>query len=191
MVLMSTLCTDIDNSRSCLLGKVTHFSCTSAHVCLLVHERSPFLALQLEAIDGLTIYGPRPERGRTALCSFNVEGVHPTDISTLLDMNGTDLVLCSGHLTLQLQQHRVLRSLKLRSRCLQGAVTCNSGSYSERRASFSVAGIAVRSGHLCAQPLHKELGVSASIRASLYFYNTEAEIHTFISELKSAINFFK
>ena len=45
-------------------------------------------AVQLEGIEGLSIYGPRPERGRTALCSFNVEGVHPTDISTLLDMNG-------------------------------------------------------------------------------------------------------
>lgn len=44
--------------------------------------------LQLEAIEGLTIYGPRPERGRASLCSFNVEGVHPTDISTLLDANG-------------------------------------------------------------------------------------------------------
>ena len=50
--------------------------------------------LQLEAIEGLTIYGPRPERGRTALCSFNVEGVHPTDISTLLDMNGKLNSLC-------------------------------------------------------------------------------------------------
>jgi cysteine desulfurase/selenocysteine lyase len=44
--------------------------------------------LQLEAVDGVTIYGPRPERGRAALCSFNVKGVHPTDISTILDMNG-------------------------------------------------------------------------------------------------------
>lgn len=52
------------------------------------------LIMQLEAIDGLTIYGPRPERGRTALCSFNVEGVHPTDISTLLDMNGKLSQLC-------------------------------------------------------------------------------------------------
>ena len=54
-----------------------------------------------------------------------------------------------------------------------------------------LVGIAVRSGHLCAQPLHKELGVTASIRASLYFYNTPAEIHAFISELKNAITFFK
>lgn len=52
-------------------------------------------------------------------------------------------------------------------------------------------GIAVRSGHLCAQPLHKELGVTASIRASLYFYNTASEVDIFISELKNAISFFK
>ena len=46
------------------------------------------LGLQLEAVNGVKIYGPRPERGRAALCSFNVKGVHPTDISTVLDLNG-------------------------------------------------------------------------------------------------------
>jgi cysteine desulfurase/selenocysteine lyase len=37
-------------------------------------------------------------------------------------------------------------------------------------------GIAVRAGHHCTMPLHKRLGVSASTRASFYFYNTLDEI---------------
>lgn len=37
-------------------------------------------------------------------------------------------------------------------------------------------GIAVRAGHHCTMPLHKRLGVTASTRASFYFYNTLAEV---------------
>ena len=37
-------------------------------------------------------------------------------------------------------------------------------------------GVAVRAGHHCAMPLHKRLGVSATLRASFYFYNTPEEI---------------
>jgi cysteine desulfurase/selenocysteine lyase len=37
-------------------------------------------------------------------------------------------------------------------------------------------GIAVRAGHHCAMPLHKRLGITASSRASFYFYNTPAEV---------------
>ena len=38
------------------------------------------------------------------------------------------------------------------------------------------AGVAVRSGHMCTQPIHRHLGVSSSIRAAPYFYNTTAEV---------------
>jgi cysteine desulfurase/selenocysteine lyase len=37
-------------------------------------------------------------------------------------------------------------------------------------------GVAVRAGHHCAMPLHKRLGITASARASFYFYNTLAEV---------------
>jgi len=37
-------------------------------------------------------------------------------------------------------------------------------------------GVAIRAGHHCAMPLHRELGVNASSRASFYFYNTESEV---------------
>ncbi len=44
-------------------------------------------------------------------------------------------------------------------------------------------GIAVRAGHHCAMPLHERFEIPASTRASLYLYNTKAEIDQFIQGL--------
>ncbi|MEA5466606.1 SufS family cysteine desulfurase [Leptothoe sp. PORK10 BA2] len=52
------------------------------------------------------------------------------------------------------------------------------------------AGIAIRSGHHCTQPLHRFLGIDSTARASLYFYNTYAEVDTFVAALKDTIEFF-
>ncbi|NER48157.1 MAG: SufS family cysteine desulfurase [Symploca sp. SIO1A3] len=52
-------------------------------------------------------------------------------------------------------------------------------------------GVAIRSGHHCTQPLHRLLGITGSARASLSFYNTQAEIDAFIVALQETINFFK
>ena len=52
------------------------------------------------------------------------------------------------------------------------------------------SGVAIRSGHHCTQPLHRLLGIDSTARASLYFYNTPAEIDTFIKVLKETIDFF-
>lgn len=52
------------------------------------------------------------------------------------------------------------------------------------------AGIAVRAGHHCAQPLTKLLGVNATTRASFYIYNTVADIDELINALKDARRFF-
>lgn len=41
--------------------------------------------------------------------------------------------------------------------------------------------ICIRAGHHCAQPLMKFLGVNATARASLYFYNTEEEVDRFVT----------
>ncbi|WP_275886692.1 cysteine desulfurase [Anaerococcus marasmi] len=46
-------------------------------------------------------------------------------------------------------------------------------------------GIAVRSGHHCAMPLHGYLGISATARASFSIYNTKEEAETFARELKN------
>ncbi|KAJ6716247.1 CYSTEINE DESULFURASE [Salix koriyanagi] len=51
-------------------------------------------------------------------------------------------------------------------------------------------GVAIRSGHHCAQPLHRYLGINASARASLHFYNTKEDVDYFIHALNDTVNFF-
>lgn len=53
---------------------------------------------------------------------------------------------------------------------------------------LDLEGVAVRSGHHCAQPLHRALGVESSARASLYVYNTTAEVDALIAALKGAVD---
>ncbi|MBW4538267.1 MAG: SufS family cysteine desulfurase [Myxacorys chilensis ATA2-1-KO14] len=52
------------------------------------------------------------------------------------------------------------------------------------------AGVAIRAGHHCTQPLHRYLKAQSTARASLYFYNTREEIDVFIVALKDAVEFF-
>ncbi|KAL2482306.1 Cysteine desulfurase [Forsythia ovata] len=98
-------------------------------------ELANYLYDSLQSVPKIRVYGPAPSQtvDRAALCSFNVEDVHPTDLATFLD-----------------QQHS----------------------------------IAIRSGHHCAQPLHRYLGINASARASLHFYNTKEDVDDFIRGLK-------
>ena len=44
-------------------------------------------------------------------------------------------------------------------------------------------GIAVRTGHHCAQPILRRFGVESTVRPSIAFYNTCAEIDTLVSTL--------
>ncbi|NDJ16353.1 SufS family cysteine desulfurase [Myxacorys almedinensis] len=100
-----------------------------------------YLFRQLATIPELRIYGPKPNAdgsGRAALASFTAGGVHPHDLSTILDQ----------------------------------------------------AGVAIRAGHHCTQPLHRYLKAQSTARASLYFYNTREEIDVFVAALKDAIEFF-
>lgn len=87
---------------------------------------------KLLEIEGVKIYGLAKEK--TAVVSFNIEGIHPYDIGTIVD--------------------------KL--------------------------GIAVRTGHHCAQPIMDYYKIPGTVRASFSFYNTKAEIDTFIEAVKRA-----
>ena len=51
-------------------------------------------------------------------------------------------------------------------------------------------GIAIRAGHHCAQILMRRLGIVASARASLCFYNSKEEIDQFIQSLTRVKEFF-
>jgi cysteine desulfurase/selenocysteine lyase len=52
------------------------------------------------------------------------------------------------------------------------------------------AGIAVRTGHHCAWPLTRALGVPATTRASLYLYNDNSDIDALIAAVKEAKKYF-
>lgn len=106
---------------------------------LYEHELAEYLYDQLQTVPGLTLFGPKNPKKRAALCAFQHESVHPSDLSTFLDIDG----------------------------------------------------VAVRAGHHCCQPLHTELGVPSSARASCYFYNTNEDIDALVSSLKRTISFFE
>jgi cysteine desulfurase/selenocysteine lyase len=52
------------------------------------------------------------------------------------------------------------------------------------------AGVALRGGHHCNQPLMRKLGVESTARASFYFYNTTAEIDRLVEVLGEIQKFF-
>lgn len=87
----------------------------------------------LKAIPHIQVQGSGDPRNHCGILSFTVEGVHPHDVSSILDADG----------------------------------------------------IAVRAGHHCAQPLLEHLGVSATTRASIAFYNTPEEIDAFLRSAAS------
>jgi cysteine desulfurase/selenocysteine lyase len=55
---------------------------------------------------------------------------------------------------------------------------------------LDAAGIAVRAGQHCAQPLLRRLGVPATVRASLYLYNTHDEVDRLVDELADCRRIF-
>jgi cysteine desulfurase/selenocysteine lyase len=87
---------------------------------------------RLLEIEGLKIIGTAAVK--TSVISFNIDGIHPYDIGTIID--------------------------KL--------------------------GIAVRTGHHCAQPIMDFFKIPGTLRASFAFYNTKEEIDIMIEALKKA-----
>ena len=96
------------------------------------HELLEYATEKMTEIEGVKIYGTSTEK--TAVISFNIDGIHPYDIGSILD--------------------------KL--------------------------GIAVRTGHHCAQPIMDYYQIPGTVRASFSFYNTKAEIDSLIIAIKKA-----
>ncbi|MAM22619.1 cysteine desulfurase [Croceibacter atlanticus] len=96
------------------------------------NELLEYATEQLKALDDVKIYADTKDK--TAVISFNIEGLHPYDIGTIVD--------------------------KL--------------------------GVAVRTGHHCAQPIMDFFKIPGTIRASFMFYNTKEEIDIFIKAVKRA-----
>jgi cysteine desulfurase/selenocysteine lyase len=89
---------------------------------------------KLSQIEGLKIYGPKDLNEKTSVISFNIQGIHPYDIGTILDKMG----------------------------------------------------IAVRTGHHCAQPVMDFFKIPGTVRASFAFYNTKAEVDALVEGVKKA-----
>jgi len=51
-------------------------------------------------------------------------------------------------------------------------------------------GVAIRAGDHCTQPLHEEMGIAASARASFYLYNTREEVDALIEAVEHARELF-
>ena len=51
-------------------------------------------------------------------------------------------------------------------------------------------GIAVRTGHHCAEPLMHRLGISGTVRASFALYNTKEEVDALIAGIKRVSQMF-
>lgn len=91
----------------------------------------------LKKIEGIKIYGE--VKNKTAVISFNIVGIHPYDIGSILDQ----------------------------------------------------LGIAVRTGHHCAQPIMDFFVIPGTVRASFSFYNTFVEIDRFIEAVNKAATMLK
>ena len=77
-----------------------------------VHEYEKKLSASLYAkmsrVPLVRLYGPPPSEGRAALAAFSVEGLHATDVSTLMDQSG--FAIRSGHhCTQPLHRHLKVR----------------------------------------------------------------------------------
>jgi len=61
------------------------------------HEHSlvEYALSEMEKVEGVSIYGPRDPQKRCGLITFNIDGVHPHDLATVLDMNG--IAVRAGH----------------------------------------------------------------------------------------------
>ena len=55
---------------------------------------------------------------------------------------------------------------------------------------LDAVGFAVRTGHHCAQPLLTRLGISSTVRASFYFYNTMDEAKSSVAQVKKILERF-
>jgi cysteine desulfurase/selenocysteine lyase len=56
-------------------------------------------------VEGLRLFGPRDPEERTAVFSFELDGVHPHDVATILDAEG--IAIRAGHHCAQLLMRRL------------------------------------------------------------------------------------
>jgi cysteine desulfurase/selenocysteine lyase len=100
------------------------------------HELLGYATQRVSAIPGVRIIGTA--KHKAAVLSFEIEGVHPHDVGTILNADG----------------------------------------------------IAIRTGHHCAQPVMDRFHVPATARASFAFYNTREEIDKLVAGIRKVQEMF-
>ena len=106
-----------------------------------------------------------------------------------------DLAAMRDYLTLELGRieglriygtpHEAERKIPLFSFSVEGAYASDLAQILDKM------GIAVRSGHMCAEPLLRRYGQTSLLRASLAPYNTLQECETFVASLRRAVNMLR
>ena len=99
-------------------------------------ELTCYAMQRMREIEGMRFFGEAREK--TSVVAFNVGGIHPMDLGTLLDR----------------------------------------------------LGVAIRTGHHCAQPLMARCGVEGMARASFALYNTKEEVDAFVAALQRVVRMF-
>jgi cysteine desulfurase/selenocysteine lyase len=69
------------------------------------HELSEYLYNRLSKVKGVSILGPQDAKNRAALCAFSHDSIHPSDLSTFLDMEG--VAIRAGHHCCQPLHHEL------------------------------------------------------------------------------------
>lgn len=79
------------------LGAAIDYLSTVGLLAIQEHEKGllAYLWPKLMAIPGLTIYGPKDITKRTGIVTFNLDGLHPHDVATAMDMEG--VAIRAGH----------------------------------------------------------------------------------------------
>ena len=91
-----------------------------------------------------------------------------------------------------LEQLRSIEGITIYGRPITGPISFNVGSihHLDIGTLLDRLGIAVRTGHHCAQPLMTRLGIQGTVRASFALYNTKEEIDTFVAGLRRVVKMF-
>ncbi len=87
------------------------------HDAIARHERMmiEYGLEKLNAVEGLRMFGPRDVASRTSVFSFELEGVHPHDIATVLDAEG--IAVRAGHHCAQILMRRLGVAATTRASC--------------------------------------------------------------------------
>ena len=123
-------------------------------------ELTRYCMEQLQTIEGLVVYGPNVE--------WRVENV---EFATALETNAKGTAAANSTL------------YTLNSKLRDAVVSFNVGNihHLDMGTLLDRLGIAVRTGHHCAQPLMDRLGISGTVRASFALYNTKEEIDALVA----------